>query len=241
MNDDKALIVFSGGQDSTTCLYWAKSKWADIKTVTFDYGQKHKIELEAAKRICKLSGTEFDLVTIPDILRSTSPLVDKDQALDKYDSIDQFADGVQPTFVPGRNILFLIIAANIAVHHGAKHIVIGVCEADFAGYYDCRQEFINATQKSLNQGLFGQDEGLVIHTPLMDLTKAETVKLAAKLGQDCLTALAQSHTCYDGVFPPCGSCHACLLRERGFREAGVEDPLTLRHCEAKPKQSNAQV
>lgn len=227
-NDDKSLVVFSGGQDSTTCLYWAKSKWTDIKTVTFDYGQKHRIELDSARKICEMAGVDFDLVKIPEILRSSSPLIDLNQELDKYDSIGEFAAGVQPTFVPGRNILFLTIAANIAVRYGAKHIVLGVCEADFAGYYDCRNDFIKAMQVALNQGLFGTDEGIEIHTPLMNLTKAETVKLAADLGEDCLEALSYSHTCYDGVFPPCGHCHACLLRERGFKEAGIEDPLLRR-------------
>lgn len=223
-----ALVVFSGGQDSTTCLYWAKFKWSKVHTLTFDYGQKHKIELESARQICKLAGCDFDLVKIPDVLRSSSPLIDLSQKLDQYDSIDQFQDGVQPTFVPGRNILFLTIAANIAVHHGCTDIVLGVCEADFAGYYDCRQDFISAMERALNQGLFGSDQGLTLYTPLMDLTKSETVKLAADLGQDCLNALAYSHTCYEGSFPPCGKCHACLLRARGFEEAGVKDPLLLR-------------
>ena len=220
-----ALVIFSGGQDSTTCLYWAKSKWSKIHTVTFDYGQKHSIELKSARKICELANVNFDLVRISDILRSTSPLTDSSQELDKYDSIEEFKDGVQPTFVPGRNILFLTIAANIALHHGCTEIVLGVCEADFAGYYDCRQDFIDAMQQALNQGIFGKDSGLTLHTPLMQLTKSETASLAAELGGDCLNALAYSHTCYDGVFPPCGKCHACLLRARGFAEAGIIDPL----------------
>lgn len=225
LSDSKALVIFSGGQDSTTCFYWAKSRWAELYTVTFDYGQKHKIELDAARKICELAGVKFDLVKVPQVLRSTSPLTDHSQDLDKYESISEFKPGVQATFVPGRNILFLTIAANIAVHHGCKHIVIGVCEEDYGGYYDCRSEFIQSMQIALNQGLFGSDEGLVIHTPLMHLTKAETVKLAASLGPDCMQALAHSHSCYAGTFPPCGHCHACLLRERGFREAGIDDPL----------------
>lgn len=221
-------MVFSGGQDSTTCLYWAKKQWSEIYTVTFDYGQKHKIELDAARKICELAGVAFDLVKVPQVLRSTSPLTDHSQDLDKYGSISEFKAGVQATFVPGRNILFLTLAANIAMHHDCKHIVIGVCEEDYGGYYDCRSEFIQAMQKSLNQGLFGSDEGIVIHTPLMHLTKAETVKLAVDLGEECMHALSYSHTCYAGTFPPCGHCHACLLRERGFMEAGVEDPLILK-------------
>lgn len=228
--DDSALVIFSGGQDSTTCLYWAKSKWDKVFTVTFNYGQKHQIEIESARKICKLAGIDFDLVDIPNILRSSSPLLDSSQTLDKYEKISDFKAGVQPTFIPGRNILFLTIAANIAMHHGAKNLVTGVCEEDFGGYYDCRHDYIQAMQIALNQGLFGTNEGLVIHTPLMHLNKAQSVELAKSLGDECLNALAYSHTCYDGKFPPCGKCHACLLRARGFTDSGIEDPLLIRSC-----------
>jgi len=219
------LVVFSGGQDSTTCLYWAKKNFQEVKTVSFDYGQKHEIETESAKKICELAGLEFDLVKIPEVLRSSSALVNKNESLGKYEKIEDLPGGLEPTFVPARNILFLTIAANIAMSHGIRDIVIGVCEEDFGGYYDCRQDFINAMQLALSQGILGTDEGIRIHTPLMKLTKAETVKLAQKLGDDCMQALAYSHTCYDGVFPPCGKCHACHLRARGFKEAGISDPL----------------
>lgn len=227
---EQALVVFSGGQDSTTCLYWALDKWGkdNTKTLTFDYGQKHAIELESAQRICDFAQVTFDRVETKNILRSVSPLVDTKEAMDLYNSVDEFKAGVQKTFVPGRNILFLTIAANIAYHHGAKNIVVGVCEEDFGGYYDCRNEFIQAMQKALNQGLFGEDEGLVLHAPLMNLNKKQSVELAQSLGDECMQALAHSHTCYEGKFPPCGKCHSCLLRERGFKEAGTEDPLLKR-------------
>lgn len=230
LDDSKALVVFSGGQDSTTCLYWAFDKWGDdnTKTVSFDYGQRHSIELDSAKLICDLAGVEFDLIKTRNILRSVSPLVDSHIQMDLYDSVNEFEPGVQKTFVPGRNILFLTIAANIAYHHGAKNIVVGVCEEDFGGYYDCRQDFITSMQKSLNQGLFGEDEGLVLHAPLMSLDKKKTVELALDLGSRCMEALGFSHTCYEGEFPPCGKCHSCLLRERGFKEARVLDPLLER-------------
>ncbi len=239
LDPNRALIVLSGGQDSTTCLFWSFDKFSvdknqrqeKIKTITFDYGQKHKIEIESARKICELAGVNFDLVKIPEILRSSSPLVNKDSELEKYESVKEFKPGVEATFVPGRNILFLTIAANIAVHHGVQNIVIGVCEEDFGGYYDCREKFIKDMERALNQGLFGEDHGLVIHTPLMHLNKAESVKLIKSFGnleKECLEALSYSHTCYDGAFPPCGKCHACLLRERGFKEAGVADPLLSR-------------
>lgn len=249
-NLEKALIVLSGGQDSSTCLYWALEHFkiydkdlrkSLIKTVTFDYGQRHKIEIDSARKICKIAEVDFDLVKIPEILRSTSPLVNNKEELDQYEKISDFKPGVQPTFVPGRNILFMTIAANIAVYHGIKDIVLGLCEEDFGGYYDCREDFVTAMQKALNQGLFGKDTGLTIHTPLMHLNKADSVKLIKRFGtfkDECLAALAYSHTCYAGLYPPCGKCHACLLRARGFNEAGIPDPLLYRdepklvlHCE----------
>ncbi len=168
---------------------------------------------------------EFDLVNIPNILRSSSPLVDHQAIMEEHKSIANFKPGLQETFVPGRNILFLTIAANIAMHYGVTNIVIGVCEEDYGGYYDCRQDFIEAMNKALNKGLYGAEHGLTIHTPLMSLNKADTVRLAVELGEDCLATLALSHTCYNGVYPPCGVCHACLLRARGFTEAGIADPL----------------
>jgi 7-cyano-7-deazaguanine synthase len=226
MISQSALVVFSGGQDSTTCLYWAKRNFSEVKTISFDYGQRHEREKEAARKICELAGVEFDLIKIPEVLRSSSPLVDRNSNLEKYESVDQLPGGLEATFVPARNILFLTIAANIAMHHGIRDIVIGVCEEDYGGYYDCRASFITAMQTALSEGVLGAQEGIRLHTPLMKLTKAETVKLAVELGDDCMHALAYSHTCYEGVFPPCGKCHACHLRARGFEQAGVEDPLT---------------
>ena len=246
--ESRALVVFSGGQDSTTCLFWALSKFKSVSTISFDYGQKHLTELDSAKKICALAVVDFDLIKIPNILRSSSPLTDHDSKLDLYENIEQIKPGLQNTFVPGRNILFLTIAGNIALAKNCAHIVIGVCQEDYGGYYDCRQDFINAMESALNLGLLGQapespntpelqsapekfPRGLQIHTPLMDLNKAGAVKLATSLpepyNQLCMEALALSHTCYAGKRPPCGQCNACLLRARGFREAGVKDPLDI--------------
>ena len=246
--ESRALVVFSGGQDSTTCLFWALSKFKSVSTISFDYGQKHLTELDSAKKICALAGLEFDLIKIPNILRSSSPLTDHDSKLDLYENIEQIKPGLQNTFVPGRNVLFLTIAGNVALAKNCAHIVIGVCQEDYGGYYDCRQDFITAMESALNLGLLGRapespnapelqsapekfPRGLKIHTPLMDLNKAGAVKLATSLpepyNQLCMEALALSHTCYAGKRPPCGQCNACLLRARGFREAGVKDPLDI--------------
>lgn len=227
LNPDQALLVFSGGQDSTTALYWAIQKWGpkNIRTLTFDYGQKHRIELQSAREICNFAGLNFDLIYIPDILRSRSPLVDLSNSLETFEYLPKSNQSPQATFVPGRNILFLTIAANIAAHYQIANIVTGVCQEDYGGYFDCRNDFIQSMQTTINQGILGSDFGFNIHTPLMYLNKAEAVKLAVSLGQDCLKALGMSHTCYAGLKPPCGQCHACLLRARGFTEAGIEDPI----------------
>jgi 7-cyano-7-deazaguanine synthase len=282
--ESRALVVFSGGQDSTTCLFWALSKFKSVSTISFDYGQKHLTELDSAQKICALAGVDYDLIKIPNILRSSSPLTDHDANLDLYEDIDQIKPGLQNTFVPGRNILFLTIAGNVALAKNCAHIVIGVCQEDYGGYYDCRQDFINAMEAALNLGLLGRapkspnapesqgapkspnapelqgapkspnapesqgapkspnapesqgapeksPRGLSIHTPLMDLNKAGAVKLATNLpepyNQLCMEALGLSHTCYAGKRPPCGQCNACLLRARGFRDAGVKDPLDI--------------
>jgi 7-cyano-7-deazaguanine synthase len=238
--EEKALVVLSGGQDSMTCLYWAISTWgrSNIETLTFNYGQKHRIELEAARKVCATASVNFDLVNIPNLLRSSSPLVNSTSKLEQHGSLEGFSKGVQNTFVPGRNVLFLTLAANIAMSKSCKHLVMGLCEEDFGGYYDCRDDFVEAMQTALNQGFFGDDEGFEIHTPLMFFDKKEIVEFAAHLeeplSKECFNALAWSHTCYEGVFPPCGTCHACHLRARGFHEAGIEDPLLLRAHSLRP-------
>ena len=213
LNFDKYLIVFSGGQDSTTCLHWAINQVKlknptikqselknHIKLITFNYGQRHNIELEAAKKIASLSELEYDQIDVPDVLRGASSLIKTDIKLPQEDNLSDFKTGIANTFVPGRNLLFLTLAANLAYSYEANKIVTGVCETDFAGYYDCRQDFIDAMQATINQALFGKNNGIEIITPLMFLTKAETVSFAEDLGEDCLEALSFSHTCYEGVF-----------------------------------------
>lgn len=239
--EDRALVILSGGQDSTTCLFWAIDKFGaeNVETVTFNYGQKHKIELACAQQVCDKADVDFDLVELPNVLRSYSPLMTDDVELEKHNDIGEFEQGVQPTFVPGRNILFFTVAANIALSKGCNKLVTGIGQEDFGGYYDCRQDFVEGMQLALNQGLFGhsgsdnfvegrKQKSLEILTPLMFLNKKEIVELAKNLGDKCIEALGFTHTCYDGAFPPCGECHSCHLRARGFAEAGIKDPLIER-------------
>lgn len=227
----KALVVLSGGQDSTTCLAWAKNHFDEVHAVSFDYGQKHKIELESAQRVAKIIGVDsYELITLPKgILQGFSPLV-SDEELEQYENAESLPGGVEKTFVPCRNQMFITIAANRAFVLGCDNMVTGVCQADYGGYPDCRQDFITSLQRTLNLGTFtGEDwllGNLIIHTPLMNLTKAQSIQLAIDNG--AMQALAFSHTAYDGIYPPVGKDHASLLRAKGFEEFGIPDPLVLR-------------
>lgn len=232
MNKDKALVVLSGGQDSTTCLYWACREYgsANVRAVTFYYGQRHSVEMQAAVRIAKLAGLtteQHEIISLGgDILASTSPLV-SDNQLEQYKNHASLPGGIEKTFVPLRNQLFLTVAANRATYHGCTHVVTGVCQEDFGGYPDCRQVFIDSLEATINLSNEGAAPEITIDTPLMDLTKADSVKLATEL-VGCYGALAYSHTAYDGQYPPTGKDHATLLRAKGFEQAGIPDPLVLR-------------
>jgi len=229
----KALVVLSGGQDSTTCAFWAKQQGYEIHAVTFDYGQKHVIEIEAAKKIAELVGAvSHEIIKLGDgVLAGTSPLTNKAEVLEQYADHQSLPGGLEKTFVPLRNQLFLTVAANRAYVMGCTVLVTGVCQEDSGGYPDCRATFISAVQDATNYGTFTGEPGtlppLRILTPLMYLTKADSVRLARAI-PGCYDALAYSHTSYDGAYPPVGKDHATLLRAKGFEEAGLPDPLVVR-------------
>lgn len=230
------LVVLSGGQDSTTCLFWAKGRFKEVHAITFNYEQRHVRELESAIKVASLAKvSSHEILTLGPILRSTSPLVSKSQQVGEYTSAEELPGGVEPTFIPGRNALFLVLAANRAMSLGLRDIVLGVCEEDYGGYYDCRKEFIDLASKSLSFGLAGDADYFKVHTPLMHLTKKQTVETAAFL-PGCLEALAYTHTCYKGEYPPCGRCHACILRARGFEQYALQDPLLVRYKAEKSEQ-----
>lgn len=230
----KALVVLSGGQDSTTCLFWAKKYFDEVHAITFDYSQRHSREIQSAEDVSDIAGVDSrELIKLGSgVLRSTSPLTDPNQELETYSdhaSMEAIiGNRVEKTFVPMRNALFLTIAANRAVILGATHIVTGVCQEDNANYPDCRQEFIDQQTSAIHAALGEQAGGLMIVTPLMNLSKAASVELAAKLGNEAFAALAYSHTAYDGSYPPVGKDHASILRAKGFEDAGLPDPLVLR-------------
>ncbi|WP_019501481.1 7-cyano-7-deazaguanine synthase QueC [Pseudanabaena sp. PCC 6802] len=226
MSESQALCILSGGQDSTACAAIACQQYDRVHAITFDYGQRHAIELESAKAIAlALQLASHEIIQLGPILKGTSPLV-SNTPLGQYNSTEELPGGVEPTFIPGRNILFLTIAANRAAVLGIQDIFMGVCEADFAGYYDCRQVFVDAMAVAIGEGVWGDPRAFTIHTPLMQLTKAESVNLAMKVLGDRFEAIFElTHTCYAGVKGGCGKCHACLIRDRGFTVAGVTDPI----------------
>lgn len=233
---DKAIVVLSGGQDSTTCLFWAKQNGLSVHAITFDYNQRHRNEINAARDVARLSGMsskQHEICEILSILEGASPLV-SEAPLEQYKDHASLPGGLEKTFVPMRNQLFLTIAANRALVHKAKYIITGVCEEDYGGYPDCRQSFISSLEETIDLGSWSEpnpSDRVRIVTPLMKLTKKQTVELALKL-PGCYAALAWTHTAYDGEYPPTGHDHATLLRAKGFEEANVPDPLVLRawHC-----------
>jgi 7-cyano-7-deazaguanine synthase len=217
---DNALVVLSGGQDSTTCLYWAIDRFGtgNVDTVTFDYGQRHRIELECAGRVAAFATVPNRVLPIDTFAKLGGDAL-TDETVDVRPGVDA-ATGLPNTFVPGRNLIFLTFAAAYAYRRGIRHLVTGVAQTDYSGYPDCREATIESLQQTL---CLGMDFDITIHTPLMHRSKKETVELARDLG--ALPAMAFTHTCYNGQRPPCGVCPACKLRARGFAEAGLADPL----------------
>lgn len=209
LKDEKAIVVFSGGQDSTTCLFWALETFKEVEVVTFNYNQRHKQEIECAKAIASEVNVTQHILDMQ-LLNQLAP-----NALTRNDmEIKEGEDGELPsTFVPGRNLLFLSFAAVLASQVGAKHIITGVSETDFSGYPDCRDSFIKSLNVTINLSM---DQQFVIHTPLMWLDKAQTWKLSDDLGVLDFVR-EKTLTCYEGVIGDgCGECPACKLRKSGL-------------------------
>lgn len=210
MNKRTALVVFSGGQDSTTCLYWAKREFEEVRALTFLYGQKHRLEVEIAREMARKAGAAWEAMDVSFIgTLGHNALTDASVLMDQEKPVG----GVPNTFVPGRNLFFLSIAAVYAREHGINHLVTGVSQTDFSGYPDCRDAFIKSLNVTLNLAM---DEQFVIHTPLMWIDKAETWALADELGVFDLIR-NETLTCYNGIpGDGCGHCPACKLRREGL-------------------------
>ncbi|WP_212942655.1 7-cyano-7-deazaguanine synthase QueC [Heyndrickxia oleronia] len=209
LKKEKAIVVFSGGQDSTTCLFWALKRFEEVIAVTFDYNQRHKTEIDCAINITQELGIVHHILDMQ-LLNQLAP-----NALtrDDIDVTDGEEGELPSTFVPGRNLLFLSFAGVVASQVGAKHIITGVCETDFSGYPDCKDIFIKSLNVTLNLAM---DKQFIIHTPLMWINKAETWKLADELGALDFVR-TKTLTCYNGIIAEgCGECPACKLRKRGY-------------------------
>ena len=226
VSPDSALVLFSGGQDSTVCLAWALERFARVETVGFAYGQRHAVELTVRPRVRdRMAALDPNWATrlgedhVVDIAALAAI---SDTALTRDVAIEVAESGLPTTFVPGRNLIFFCFAGAIAYRRGARHLVAGMCETDFSGYPDCRDDTIKAMQVALGLGM---DRRFVIHTPLMWIDKAETFSLAQQIGGDAFVDLLveQTHTCYLGDRSHrhewgygCGECQACQLRAQGF-------------------------
>jgi 7-cyano-7-deazaguanine synthase len=224
MADEGALVLFSGGQDSATCLAWALDRFARVETVGFDYGQRHRVELDLRAGLREALRARWGERLGEDHLLDLSVLgAISDTALTSEAEIKLREDGLPNTFVPGRNLLFFSLAAALATRRGLRHLVGGMCETDYSGYPDCRDDAIKALQVAIN---IGMDQRLVLHTPLMWLDKGETWVLAERLGGPAFVELIRQGTisCYHGQIeqvndwgPGCGDCPACALRARGWQ------------------------
>lgn len=219
----KAIVLLSGGLDSTTALYLAKSEgFGEIYALTFEYGQKHDRELRAAREVARAAGVkEHKFVKL--LLNQWDGCSLTDPKMEVPDG-DLRRDTVPDTYVPARNMVFLSVAASYADALGVEDIYIGVSEVDYSGYVDCREEFIRSMERTINLGtVLGAERGrhITLHAPFMHMAKADEIRLGARLGVD----YGLTWTCYRGGDRPCGTCDSCLLRAKAFAEAGMEDPL----------------
>ena len=222
----KAIVLFSGGQDSTVCLAWALERFSRVETIGFDYGQRHAIELSVRARLREkmtaLNSGWAARLGDDHMIKLDALAAISDTALTRQTAIEIADSGLPTTFVPGRNLLFFCFAGALAYRRGARHLVAGMCETDYSGYPDCRDDTVKAMQVALTLGL---DKRVAIHTPLMWIDKAETLALAVEIGGEAFLDLLieDSHSCYMGDRSRrydwgygCGTCPACQLRAQGF-------------------------
>jgi 7-cyano-7-deazaguanine synthase len=217
----KAVVLLSGGLDSAVALYLAIEQGYEVHALSFDYGQRHNRELEAARTIAKQANiAAHQIVRLNLSDWGGSSLTDTSIPVEDGDI---HRTDIPVTYVPARNMVFLSIAASLAEAKGARHIFIGVSQVDYSGYVDCRQSFIDAMEKAINEGtVMGAEENrpIKIHAPFVNKTKAEEIQLGMELGVD----FGLTWSCYKGEEKPCGTCDSCLLRANAFKEAGYEDP-----------------
>lgn len=218
----KAIVLLSGGLDSTVALYLAKSKGYEVYALSFSYGQKHTKELECARNIAKKIGVvEHKVIDLALNSWGGCSLTDNNMDIEQGD-VER--EDIPNTYVPARNMVFLSVAASYAEAVKAQNIFIGVSEVDYSGYVDCRSEFIEAMENAINKGTelaVESNKHITINTPFINMTKSEEIQLGIKLGVD----FSDTWTCYKGDEKPCGECDSCLLRIKAFEDAGLVDPL----------------
>ena len=220
----RAVVLLSGGLDSATCLAWARAQGFECHALTVDYGQRHRVELEAARRVAGSLGAASHRVIAADLRAIGASALTADLEVPRDRSEAAMATGIPVTYVPARNTVLLALALGLAEAHGARDLVAGMNAVDYSGYPDCRPEFVRAFESLARLATRAGVEGasFTVHTPLMALDKAGIVRLGAALGVD----FALTHSCYDPAADgaACGRCDACRLRLKGFREAGLTDP-----------------
>jgi 7-cyano-7-deazaguanine synthase len=228
MGEKKAVVLLSGGLDSTTLMAIARSNGFEIYGLSFRYGQRHALELEAARRVAKALNAKEHLVMDLDLAKIGGSALTGDIEVPKDRNEGEMKGGIPVTYVPARNTIFLSHALAWAEVLGSSDIFIGVNAIDYSGYPDCRPEYIEAFERMANLATKAGVEGKIrvkIRTPLINMTKADIIRKGIELGVD----YGMTHSCYDpspeGM--PCGRCDSCLLRKKGFREAGITDPVTL--------------
>jgi len=226
MSSPRAVCLLSGGLDSSTCLGVARRDGFECYALSFDYGQRHRVELDAATKVAKLFGVRKLRIVRIDLRAFGASALTGDVEVPKNRSAEEMQQGIPVTYVPARNTIFLSFALAWAEVLECSDIFIGVNALDYSGYPDCRPEFIEAFERMANLATKAGVEGrttMNIHTPLIALSKAEIVRLGAQIGLD----FSLTHSCYDPdqAGRPCGRCDACLLRRKGFEEAGLPDPL----------------
>lgn len=214
----KAIVSFSGGLDSTTCLTWSVKKGFETVAVSFDYGQRHKKEIKSARKIAKLLGVKLIEVKLNLPWLSVSSLIDKKIPIESVPLEKITKDRIPSTYVPARNLIFASILVSYAESIGARYVIMGPNAIDFSGYPDCRPKFYKYLNLALKNGTKNGD--IIILTPLINLSKKDIIKLALKLK----APIEYSWSCYKGEEKPCGKCDACKLRAKGFTELGIKDP-----------------
>jgi len=216
----KAVVLLSGGLDSATTLYWAQNQGFLTYGLIFDYGQRHSKEVRQAKKIAQVSGTPFHVLRIS-LPWQGSSLLNKKISLPQGRKI--VPEEIPSTYVPGRNIIFLSFAVSYAEALGAEAVFIGANAVDYSGYPDCRPDFFKMYQNAINKGTKTGAKGksIKVHTPLIKKTKAQIIRMGMKLS----TPYYLTWSCYKGGKKPCGKCDSCVLRQKGFKEAGIKDPL----------------